>query len=992
MFPPTALDKILLSGYYGSSSNEVLDRLIVRDCENIFKEHPFISNISSMVSSGSYHVTGDIKKGAKKEQVVSEIENELKGLEENLPSDFHLPTVKTVEQYFPLMSISLFSDLVEKEKVVEVARALKDEIKNFEHIYESVLVGKYDRIMQLNIDDKAILAHGLQRGDVYKQIASLYSIFPIGDIISDNEQYFISTKTTDVNPHKILEYQIKIKDKIVRLGDIAKLKYRFEKHALLTKTDGVRSLVINVKKAKRGDSIAISKKIKKLLNSYEKTYPNIHFKVLSDSSLWIKKRLNVISSNIIIGMILLFFAIWIFISLKIALVVLIGIPVSLSFGIIGLDVIDGSLNTLSMIGVLLSLGLLVDEAIVVSENIHRHKMLGKSSHDACLDGVSEVLPVLFASMLTTVIAFLPLTTLTGGLGAFLQIIPLMVIVLIVSSFLESFIFLPLHYITFGQYFEKQNSYGDAFWEKSNLIYQKILRFLFKRKVLWLVVFVLSIIIATVLMLKMSKFNLFPEFDAMNINISAKVSHNDIKYTIGQTKILEEILLENIDKNNVASIHTIVGMKTDGRGQHEKAKNRFTITLNLHPKKSKDFFNRVINPYFKVFGETKGEATRTMTAKEISQKIEKIFAQDSRCKDFMELSFDIPQTGVVKSDVVILVSHKEDTEIKQALQTLKQQMHKMQGVYNIKDDMKFDNSDIQIDINSYGKSLGFTQLSLNRALREYVQIDRLSKVVNDKDEFMEVKMGFLNKNSLETLKNLHINIQNTQKQVALKDIATFSISKKTTMIKKEDLQKVYTLQASLDKKILTSRAFYRELNPLLKELRAKGIKITIKGEAKKNAQMKKDIFKSLIFSIFGILLILTWVFKSIRLSLFALTPIPLSILGVLIGHKILGLNLTLSSILGLVGLIGIIVNDTALMLSFIQKAKNQEEVIENAILRLKPILLTSLTTMLGFGSLIFFASGESLLMQPLAVSIGFGLLWATVVNLFYVPLGYSLGKG
>lgn len=992
MFPPTALDKILLSGYYGSSSNEVLDRLVVQDCENLLKEHPFISNISSMISSGKYHVTGDISSGGKKEQIVSEIENGLKGLEDDLPSDFYLPTVKTVEQYFPLVSISLFSDTAKKDRVVKVAKSLKDEIKNLEHIYESTLVGGYDKILQIYIDDKALVAYGMQREDVYKQVASLYSIFPIGDIVSMNEQYFISTKTTEVNPKKIQEYQIKIKDKIVRLGNIAKLKYRFEKHALLTKTDGISSLVINVKKAKMGDSLKLSKQIRNLLSRYEKLHPDIHFKVLSDSSFFIKKRLNVISSNIIIGLILLFVAIWGFISLKIALVVLIGIPVSLAFGIIGLDVIDGSLNTLSMIGVLLSLGLLVDEAIIVSENIHRHKGLGKNTHKACIDGVSEVLPVLFASMLTTVIAFLPLATLSGGLGAFLQIIPLMVIVLVISSFVESFVFLPLHYLTFGDMLEKPNKFRDAFWKKSNFLYQKILHFLFNRKKLWLFLFVVGVLISTVMLAKMARFQLFPVFDSMSINISAKVSHNDIKYTISQTKILEEILLKNLDKNNVASIQTVVGMKTDGRGQHDKAKNRFTVTLNLHPKQSEDFFNRVINPYFKIFGYQKDEATRVLSAKEISQRIKRIIIADKRCSDFSELSLDIPQTGVVKSDIVMLVSHQDDTKIKETIETLKKQMQDTEGVYDIKDDMKYDNSDLQIDINSYGKQLGFTQLAIIKVLRKYIEIDKLSKVVNDKKEFMEFKIGFLDKNSLQGLKNLSINIPNTEQNVALKDIAILSYFKKATMIRKEDMKKVYTLQASLEKKVITSRAFYRKFRPILKNLRDKGITISIKGEEQKNQQMQRDVFQSVIFSLFSILLILTWVFKSIRLSLFALSAIPLSILGVLIGHMLLGLNLTLSSILGFVGLIGIIVNDTALMLSFLQRAKNQEEIITQATLRLKPIMLTSITTMLGFGALIFFASGESLLMQPLAVSIGFGLLWATVVNLFYVPLGYSLGRG
>ena len=143
--------------------------------------------------------------------------------------------------------------------------------------------------------------------------------------------------------------------------------------------------------------------------------------------------------------------------------------------------------------------------------------------------------------------------------------------------------------------------------------------------------------------------------------------------------------------------------------------------------------------------------------------------------------------------------------------------------------------------------------------------------------------------------------------------------------------------------------------------------------------------SALFCLFLILLVLTWLFSSFFLSLLALSVIPLSILGVLAGHKILGINLSFPSLLGFVGLIGIVINDTLIMLKFIQKYDCKNDYLEKASLRIRPILLTSITTIIGLCTLIFFASGESLLMQPLAVSIGFGLLWATVINLFYIPV-------
>ncbi|MCH9812629.1 MAG: efflux RND transporter permease subunit [Epsilonproteobacteria bacterium] len=362
MFPPNALDKILISGYYGSASNAVLDRLIVQECESLLKEHPFVSEISSMITGGSYQITGDITDGDKKEQVIAEIETGLKALKEDLPSDFILPAVKGVEQFFPLMSISLFTDKIHHDEAVEVGKRLSEAIKKFDHIYQSEVVGKYEKVLEMSIDDKLLMAYSIDRDSVYQTISSIYSLFPIGDLTSDNERYFISTKSEDITLDEIRDYQIRIDGKVIRVGDIITLKYRYERHALLTKTDGKKALMINVKKAKAGDSIKLSGQIRTLIESYETRYPHIGIKVLSDSSFWIRTRLNVISSNVIIGLLLLFSMIWFLISLKIALVVLIGIPVSFAFGIIGLDIFDSSLNTLSMIGVLLSLGLLVDEA------------------------------------------------------------------------------------------------------------------------------------------------------------------------------------------------------------------------------------------------------------------------------------------------------------------------------------------------------------------------------------------------------------------------------------------------------------------------------------------------------------------------------------------------------------------------------------------------------------------------------------------------------
>ena len=992
MFPPTALDNVVISGGYRSSSADVLDQLIVRDCEKILKDNPNLTNISSVIGKGRFHVTAEIMAGSTN-LIVSDISNDIASLDVDLPENMKLPTVSTVEQFFPLISLAIFPKDDNKSKIVEISKSLKDEIGGLKHIYKSELVGKFDKSLRVILDYDKIEAFGLDKDKVIRALEGLYLMYPVGTIKGKKEKFYVSTKSSNIKKDEILDTYLNIDGKNVYIKEIATVKIKYEKHSLLTRTDAKKSFMIMTKKAKRGDAIKLSKQIREIVQRYSDQYPHINFKIIDDSSFWIKTRLNVISANILIGLILLFFAIWLFISFKVTLVVAIGIPVSIAFGIIGLDVTGSSLNTLSMIGVLLSLGMLVDEAIVVSENIHRHRQMGKSVYNACIDGTAEVIPVLFIALLTTIIAFLPLTVLSGGMGAFIKIIPIMVMILIASSFLESFVFLPTHYAFINRdKKETKKSIREKFWKRIIDLYRKFLHFILRFKYIVLIAFVLLSFLFSFLLFKQSKFVLFPEFDAMSINITGKLKGNSLSLTSKESKKLELAILEAVQNDDVSSVHSTIGMLSDGRSKHEMSNNFFTITIYLKPKITDDYFNSVINPIFHLFGQNVGEKrTRTKTAKEILHGLDDILQKHRASKNIMEINAKVPQTGVVKDDISLLVSAPSDDEIKDAITLLKSTMKSIDGVYNIKDDMDYNDIDLVIDINAYGKSLGFTQGIMIAVLRKYLSLKEVSKMSNGDNELLKLKLKTLNKNSLENLKNLKLKVPSTSELVKLKDITNINMKRKISTIKKENMKKVFRITASLEKSKLTSRVFNEKLEATFEELKSNGIIVGIKGEAGKNKEIQADMIKSLLFALLGILLVLTWYFNSFWLAIFSLSVIPLSAFGVLLGHKLVGLPLTFSTLLGFVGLIGVVMNDTLMMLGFINKSKNLDELSLFASRRLRPIFLTSITTILGLFTLIFFASGESLLMQPLAVSIGFGLLWATVINLLYVPLGYALTK-
>ena len=252
--------------------------------------------------------------------------------------------------------------------------------------------------------------------------------------------------------------------------------------------------------------------------------------------------------------------------------------------------------------------------------------------------------------------------------------------------------------------------------------------------------------------------------------------------------------------------------------------------------------------------------------------------------------------------------------------------------------------------------------------------------------VDIVFQSVNKDIKKSLDSFEILIPNSDNKVLLNDIVDFKTKSSLSQIFKEDGVAIQTITASLDG--VTSTELYTQLNPVLDSLKDK-VTIDIKGEQKENQKVQMEMGQAFIIALILIFISLVWMFDSLVKSLIILSTIPLSVLGVLVGHFIMGLNLTMPGLIGMVGLAGVIVNDGIIMMDFIQKAKDIEEMKQYALLRLRPILLTSLTTILGLSTLMFFASGQSLILQPMAVALGFGILWATILNLYYVPMLYRI---
>ena len=983
IFPPSTTDAVIINGAYTGASSELLDKIAVSQIEDEILTLSSADTISSTIKNGSFSINVDLKDGYKAKDILDDVKDIITKIKADLPSDMDEPTVKAVEFAFPLITVAVYSKNSDsKEYLIEVAKEVKSKVMQLKDLSQVQVLGESDKELLITLNDEKISAYGFEKIKVINAISSLSSIFPIGMIKDSSTHYYLSTFNGEKDVEKIKEIILKIDGKSVRLKDIAKIDYQLGDVSNISHFNANTNIAVGINKGFSGDAIELVKKIKDITKEFEAKYENLEFDTYIDTSIWIKNRLNTVVSNILFGLILLFLALLFFINLRIAIVIAIGIPTSFMIGLISAEYLGYSLNMLSLLGALIALGMLVDEAIVVAENIYRHMEMGKDRFTAARDGALEMFPAVLTATATTIFAFLPILLMSGEVGKFMQILPIMITILLLSSLIEAFFFLPLHAKEIFKV-NKAEKKSHKIWDFNYKLYGNILEFLLKGKYIAIFTMLILIVASSFLIMKNQKFKFMPEFDSTQIYITGSIGvGKKIEQTEQIVFEIEKKLLNSLDfKNSISSVSSVTGMKLDGKNLPHYEEFYFHIFVNLHERAAENLFEKYINPYLSPKYDD-SNMIRDLSAQEIEDELKKILDKEVKSNKFEELKIFVPQTGIVKNDVEIAVSgKKEETLI--AVEKLKNILANVQGVTNIADDSILGNYELKFKINSYGYSLGVTEELVLNQLRPFYFKGTYSKMF-DKEGLIDIVFESEHKDILQSLDTFTINISN--QKVLLKDVAEFIKIPAYSQIFKENNEQIISVTASLSN--ITSSELFEKIEVELNELK-KDVKLAIKGEQEENEKVKKEMAQAALIAIILIFMALIWMFDSIVKPLIILSTIPLSILGVLVGHVIMGINISMPSLIGMVGLAGVIVNDGIIMMDFIKKSKDLEDLVRYAKMRLRPILLTSITTILGLSTLIFFSSGQALILQPMAVSLGFGLLWATILNLYFVPMIYRI---
>ncbi len=987
MFPVVELDKILVRGNYAGTSASNMDKMAVRDIEDEMSNISGIDKTETTISPGAFTMVLTLNENADKINLLNNIKDAITLSKQYLPSDMNEPTVTIAEKNKPLIKLSLSSQNLTRAQMIETAKEVKSKISKLKGISDVEIRGDADEEVSIKINSEAIMAYGLQPASIINAIKNLSYIYPIGDIEERGEFVFISTVNGKTDAKDWQESILSIDDKYLRLGDIARVELTFPQTSTISTFNNNETLTLVLSKSEEANAIALSTEIQKFVQKLQPSYKDVIFDFYTDSSVPIKERLNTVISNLMLGLILVFLSLYILINLRIAFIVAMGIPFSFIIGLLFIYYLGYSINIVSLLGALIVIGIVVDDAIVVSENIQRHIDEGMEINEASIVGVKEMMLPVSLATITTAAAFLPMFLMHGEIALFLILVPIVVVMILIGSLLESFFFLPLHA---REFLKKSNNFVD--WTATQNFYEKLLSFHIHYKKTFLLIFLILIPMLTVVTAKSMKFQFFPNFDGNNLYISAKLDINTpIEDTFIVAKAIESEIMKHAEEFSLKSTSATAGYRRSLSGETEFNNNVIYITLELYDRKDTNWISEYISPVLNFsFDFHNADKRREKQTFELSPRLREIIEPFKEKYSMLELGVSEDKPGLIRSDIQINLSGSEDAVLEKGIKRLEDALRKIEHVANFSDNIKYGKMEYKIKINSYGESLGLSEASISKLLSDFFLERRQSTTLNNRG-VMEIKTEDENKDKIATLLNFNITL-NDGRFVKLTDVAEIIKIRDYEIMNKLNGNIVKTVYANLDKRHITPEEVLQKLQPILDEIAKSGIYVDLLGEKEKSNQLKGDMKSSLILAMFLIFITLLFIFSKVKYVLMVMSVIPLSILGALLGHKLLGIPLTMPSIIGILGLAGVVINDGIIMLDFLHGTHKSEEFFTRAKHRLRPILITSITTFLGLFTLIFYASGQAVILQPIAISIGFGLIWGTVLNLFFLPTLYALVNG
>ena len=988
LFPKFNLDMVSVGVAYSGADPAEIEEAICLKLEEAIDGIEGVKEIQTTAAEGRGSALIKIEDGYDLNDVYDEIESAV-DIISTFPAEADRPIIKKVKFTGNVLSIIIWGDLPERQ-LKETARLLKTELLAIKGISQASISGIRDYEISIEISEDKLRKYKLNFSMVSEAVRRNAHNYSMGTIRAENEEYRIRAVGRKYQAREYNEIPIisNPDGTVVTLGNIALIKDTFEDSHMISRFNGKPAVALDVFKTDQEDTIYISDKVKEFLAYKGKELPtSVNLTITRDMSKLIKGRLSMLINNGALGLVLIFLCLWMFLDIRLSFWVTLGIPISLAGAMIIMYMSGCSINMLSLFGFIMVLGLIVDDAIVIGESVYHERVTGSSCYDAVVNGTSVVALPVIAAVLTTVVAFLPLFLVSGVMGKFISQIPIPVIAALGMSLVESLIILPIHlrhlprmdkthppkeYNVIGKLRIKISEVLDYF---INSMYMPLLRRLLGWRYLLLCIAVSILIIVGGLIKGGYVKIIFVPKDDTNF-IMAKVEMMP-GTTIAETeKVAARILAgwqevakkyaHTVPENKKLSegVFTLIGATTKHGGGATKT-SELEISVDLIDSEYRSVFSPVlIEAWQKEVGSIAGA---------------------------LKTSFGKREHGPGGSPVAVRIKGENYENILKAANVLKEKIALYPGIYDEKVDHEPGKREFVITMKHSAYHHGLNLAGISKQIKGGFYGEKILQVQSGRDD-IDVRVRYPEKsgrNSIEYFKRLYIETP-TGKRIPLTSMVDIELKEGRNSTVRYDRKRVVDVTADL-----TAEGNIREI---MKDLKANvfadiekkySIICDVEGQEKERKEAMGGLYIGFPLAMLGIYFIIASMFRSYIQPVVIMTTIPFGLMGGVFGHIIMLKPLSLLSMFGLVALAGIVVNDAIVL---IESVNGQLEkgvplrvaVCEGGKRRFRAILLTTLTTSFGLMPLIFESSFQAQFLKPMAISIAFGVMFATVITLVLMP--------
>ncbi|MBT5954772.1 efflux RND transporter permease subunit [bacterium] len=975
-YPTVDFGAINITTVYPGASPEDVEIKVTSKIEEQLKTVSGIDLINSASLENLSQISILMEEKADYEKVEADIQKAVDQIDD-FPNEIQTsPLVKAVDSdRIPVMEIAITGDApyhVRRQYALTLEKLFRAE-PLVGSIYN---VGYLKQEVKIEANQKRLDKHYLSLNDLVVAIQNHNIRIPGGDLKVPNNEKKIVVMSEFEEPYDVGDVIIRsgFEGNSVRIKDVASVINGFEPADQLVSLNGDKAIKILLQKKPKADVLKTSAACKEILKTFKEKLPEgVNAELIVDYSVESKNLLDMVKKNALVGLVLVLIMLILFFNIKVAFWTAMGIPVSILMAFLILPKMGGTINFITMMGIIIVLGMLVDDAIVVAENIFRYREKGLSGKDAAIQGTKEVMLPVIATVLTTIVAFSPLMAMTGVMGKFMFYMPVVVSLILLASLIESLFLLPSHMAHIKLKPAKERKFRP--FKALEKYYKAGVLWTLRNKFVTLFLFIGMFAFSIWLLVTQMTFILFDSSDGLYGIIKYESSRGtSLEETAKKAKQFETIL-DNHRNGEIYSYVTTSGEKGP-------------VIASFGPQLNHSGVGNILIHLTPI-------SSRNRNAKTIMDEIRE---KALLVPGFKKIEIDVVQDGppVGRAITASLVSNNDPLREK-FLSELVAFIKELPGAQNVTTNEGEGKQQLEIRFN-YGlmARLGVNPIIAAQTVRTAFDGNLVTSIrYNGEDLDYRVSLSKNHKSKISTLKEITVPSK-SGKLIPLGQLITTEITDNILMINHYDGDRSVTVYGDLDTEVNTSRkvtqAIQKEFSERIDE--DPTIRLIFGGEEKDTQEAMQSLFQALLLALLGIYFILVILFNSFLQPFLVMSSIPFTFTGIVFAFYMHSMTFGFVALIGLIGLMGIVVNNALIMIMFMNYSKKDDEVTmdglaDSATKRLRPICLTTLTTAAGLFPTAYGFGGDNAFLVPMIMAIAWGLIFASVITLFLVPALYLI---